>query len=103
MSRPPLRRGLDPLIRIGVVKMPLSRENDDFFDFLVFCETIFREHEALKNQLEKCKVDPEEFLRHLELPPGSIGRHRLVFDGWYIRIAKALQSRLSKPEDKKSV
>lgn len=103
MPKPPLRKGLDPLVQIGLVKEPLSMKEDSFLEFLIFCETIYREHGALKNQLKKCKVDPEIFLRSLSLPVGSIGPHRRVFDGWYIRLAKALQARFSTPERKQSV
>jgi hypothetical protein len=98
MPMPPLRRGFDPLVRIGLIKSPLSRK-DRFFDFLIFCEMLFRENLALKNELRKCKVDPEELLQHREFPLGSIGPHRKVFDGWYALIARDLQSRISKRED----
>ena len=97
MSMPPLRRGFDPLVRIGLIKSPLSRE-DRFFDFLIFCEMLFRENLALKNELRKCKVDPAEFVDRLKFPLGSPGQHRTIFDGWYALIAKDLQPRISKRE-----
>ena len=102
MPQPPLRKGLEPLIRSGLVRPPLSQKDDAFLDFLMFCETIYREHTALKFQLAKCDVDPEKFLKGLSVPPGMPGRHRLVFDGWYLRLAKDFQVRFSKPERKKS-
>jgi hypothetical protein len=98
---PPLRKGLDPLVRIGLVKSPLSRD-DSFFEFLVFCEMLFRENLALKNELRKCKVDPVEYLGRLKFPLGSRGQHRTVFDGWYALIAKDLQSRIAKRAGTKS-
>jgi hypothetical protein len=88
MPQPPLRNGLEPLIRIGLVKTPLSQIDDAFLDFLMFCETIYREHTALKVQLAKCDVDPEKFLKGLSVSPGMPGRHRLVFDGRYLQLSK---------------
>ncbi len=96
MPKPPLRKGLDPLMQIGLVKNPLSFDDDYFLQFLIFSEMIFRENLALKNQLRKCGVDPVEYLSRLRFPLGSPGQHRTVFDGWYALIAKDLQSRTSK-------
>ena len=36
MPKPPLRKGLDPLVQILLIKIPLSRENDRFIDFFLF-------------------------------------------------------------------
>ncbi|SRR6266849_4990751 len=94
---PPLRAGFDPLIKVGLIDASLSREKDVFFDFLMFCEMTFRENLALRAELKRCKVDPEEYLRSREFPPGSTGRHRLVFDGWYLRLADFLPTRLRRP------
>jgi hypothetical protein len=96
MPKPPLRKGLDPLIQIGLVKIPLSPRDDKFLEFLLFCELIFRENLALKSRLTKCGVDPVEYLNRLRLPLGSPGQHRTVFDGWYALIAADLRSRTSK-------
>jgi hypothetical protein len=101
--KPPLRAGLDPLIRLGLIEEPLSFETDEFLKFLVCCEMTYRENVALKQKLKKCKVDPVKFLESQEFPVGSRGPHRLVFDGWYIQIAKDLRVRLSKQTSKKSV
>ena len=94
---PPFRGGLDPLIRAGLIECPLSLESDEFLRFLVFCEMTFRENLALKAGLKRCKVDPEKYLQSLEFPLGSPGRHRTIFDGWYVQLAKVLPVRLSKP------
>jgi hypothetical protein len=94
MPKPPLGRGLDPLIRAGLIETPFSRE-DRFYDFLIFCEMPYRENLALKNELRKCKVDPEECLRRRAFPLGSPGQHRTVFDGWYVQIAADLQARIA--------
>jgi hypothetical protein len=102
MPKPPLRKGLDPLIQVGAVKVPLSLESDSFLQFLMFCEMTFRENLMLKGQLKKCGVDPEKFLARQAFPPGSPGRHRTIFDGWYTQIAGDLKARISKPEGKKS-
>ncbi len=96
MPKPPLRKGLDPLMRIGLVKDPLSFDNDGVLQFLIFCEMLYRENLALRNELRKCKVDPEKYLRRQAFPPGSPGQHRKVFDGWYALIAADLQARTSK-------
>jgi len=96
MPKPPLRKGLDPLIRIGLIKLPLSREDDGLLDFVLYAEMLYRENLALKNRLAKCGVDPVGYLNHLEFPPGSPGQHRTVFDGWYARIAIDLRARTSK-------
>jgi hypothetical protein len=102
MPQPPLRKGLDPLIQVGLVKTPLSFDDDHFYRFLLFCEMLYRENLALKNQLRKCKVDPEEYLRRQAFPPGSPGQHRTVFDGWYVLIAADLQARISERDQAKT-
>jgi hypothetical protein len=96
MPKPPLRRGLDPLMRIGLIQDPLSWDEDSFFRFVVFCEMLYRENLALKNRLRQCKVDPEKYLKSLKFPLGSPGPHRTVFDGWYDQIAKDLRARIAK-------
>lgn len=102
MPKPPLRKGLDPLVRIGLIKTPLNRETDGFLNFLIFCEMLYRENLALKNQLRKCKVDPEGYLHRQAFPPGSAGQHRTVFDGWYVLIAANLQARISERDQAKA-
>jgi hypothetical protein len=102
MPNPPLRKGLDPLIRMGLIKSPLSFDDDHFLQFLVFCEMLYRENLALKNQLRKYRVDPEKYLSRQAFPPGSPGQHRTVFDGWYAQIAKDLQTRISVQEGTKT-
>jgi hypothetical protein len=103
MPTPPLRKGLAPLIQIGAIEVPLSLNNDSVLQFLMFCEMTFRENLALKAQLRKCGVDPVQFLTLQAFPPGSPGRHRTIFDGWYVQIARALKARLSRRGDKQRV
>jgi hypothetical protein len=96
MPKPPLRKGLDPLIDLGLIETPLSQEKDKVLDFLLFSEMLYRENLALKNELRKCKVDPAELLKHRAFPPGSTGPHRRIFDGWYVLIAADLRARIAR-------
>jgi hypothetical protein len=91
MPKPPLRKGLEPLIELGLIEIPLSREKNKVFDFLLFSEMLYRENLVLKNELRKCKVDPAEFVSRRAFPIGSPGQHRKVFDGWYVLIAADLR------------
>lgn len=102
MPKLPLRAGIEPLIQIGAIKEPLSKD-DLFLQFLIFCEMTYRENLALKRELKRLGVDPVEFVDRQAFPLGSLGPHRKVFDEWYVHIARALKAQLSKQEGRKSV
>ena len=85
MSRPPFRKGVNPLFRAGLVE----NVSDPLVQFLWFCEGLYLDNLLLRQALIRAGVNAEEVLgakRPAGTTPGSPGPHRKAFDPWYQKI-----------------
>lgn len=92
MPKPPFRKGLNPLFRVGLI----DDVSGPFARFLWFCEGLYLDNLLLRNALLRADVDAEAVLekrRPFGTTPGSRGPHRKVFDPWYEQIATNWQVR----------
>lgn len=88
MSKPPFRKGVDPLFDVGL----LDKTNNPLFKFFWDCEKMFLENQALRHALKKAGGNPEGMRI---ASPGSPGFHRKVFDKKYREIADYERQRLA--------
>jgi hypothetical protein len=87
MSKPPFRKGVEPLFESGLLddlQNPLAR-------FFWETERLYLENHAFRQALEKAGVNPANVR---VATPGSPGNHRKVFDKKYREIADYVHRKL---------